>query len=705
MRLLYVVHYPVFGGPHNQAMRMNRALAERGWDTTVVVPDEPGNARDRLRAGGVDVATVRLGRLRATPDPRAQARVAAAFPGDVARLRALMRARDASAVIVGGFVNPHAAVAARLEGLPVVWQVVDSRTPAPLRVALRPVVARLADALMFDGHALIPLHFGVRPPARPIVVYYPPVDTSRFAPSDDARSATRAELGIPAAAPVVGMVANVNPQKGIEHFVRAAALVSARRPECRFVLVGATYATHRRYAARVLAELDASPIPRGHFLLAGERADVERLYPAMDVKVVTSVPRSEGTTTTALEAMACGVPVVVPRVAAIPEVVDDGDTGVVVPPLDAGAVATAILSLLDDDDRRRAMARRARAVAVERFDVERCADDHVRALEAATARRRALRAGSLAAPAPRAPHAELRAALACPSCRGDLDWHDDRARCDRCSAAYPVVDGIPVLLAADGGSTADKVRQARYFDEAVDEEFEIARPHGAPRFYAWLMGEKFRRSVAGIEDVVDGGTAVTVCGGSAMDAELLARAGARVVVTDISLGAMRRAKARAERFGVPLLPVVADAERLPLRDRAVDVAYVHDGLHHLEAPFAGLAEMARVAGTAVSVTEPAKAGVTALAVRAGLAQEYEDAGNRIARLDPADVAAKLARAGVVPVRVERYAMYYRHEPGAIFRAASAPVAFPIATAAWRVANAALGRAGNKLAVVARRDRP
>jgi hypothetical protein len=147
-------------------------------------------------------------------------------------------------------------------------------------------------------------------------------------------------------------------------------------------------------------------------------------------------------------------------------------------------------------------------------------------------------------------------------------------------------------------------------------------------------------------------------------------------------------------------PIVADVERLPFADRAVDLVYVHDGLHHLERPATGLAEMARVAARAVSVTEPAQAAATALAVRFGLALEREEAGNRVARLTPRQVAAFLHKSGFRPVRAERYAMYYRHEPGALFAALSRPALSPLTRRGWRAANVLAGRWGNKLTVQA-----
>ena len=241
--------------------------------------------------------------------------------------------------------------------------------------------------------------------------------------------------------------------------------------------------------------------------------------------------------------------------------------------------------------------------------------------------------------------------------------------------------------------------QAAHFDHG-DDDFETERPRGTTPLYAWLIEEKFRRSIQGIADLVPGATALAVCGGSGMDAELLARAGARVVSADISLGASRRVRDRARRHGLDLTPVVADAENLPFADQSFDLVYVHDGLHHLEHPKAGLAEMARVARLAVSVTEPARAGLTRAAVRVGLALEREDAGNRVARFASEEVAEVFRERGFEIVCAERYGMLYRHHPGAPSRFLSRRRLFPLTLGAHRAANALAGRAGNKLTVQA-----
>jgi glycosyltransferase involved in cell wall biosynthesis len=384
MKVLCVVHSPFFGGPHNEALRLEAPLRRRGWEIEVAIPDEPGSAAARLEAEGVPVHALPLSRLRASPDPRLLVRFARDFRPSVRGLEEVIEETGADVVQIGGLVNPHAAFAARRAGAAVVWQIVDSRTPAPVRRVAMPLVRRLADTVMFDGEALIELHGGRELLAPPVFVYFPPVDTTRFVPSPEQRRAFREELGIPLDSPVVGTVASLNPMKGLEHFLDAAARISAARPETRFVIVGGAPETHLAYRERLNRHAGELELPNP-VVFAGERPDVERCYAAFDVHVISSLPRSEGTTTTAIEAQSCGVPVVATRVAAVAEVVDDGVTGLLVPPEQPEAIAQAVLRLLDDEALRAGMGAAGRAAALERFDAERVADTYVSAYEAALA--------------------------------------------------------------------------------------------------------------------------------------------------------------------------------------------------------------------------------------------------------------------------------------------------------------------------------
>jgi uncharacterized protein YbaR (Trm112 family) len=308
---------------------------------------------------------------------------------------------------------------------------------------------------------------------------------------------------------------------------------------------------------------------------------------------------------------------------------------------------------------------------------------------------------------------DLLTLLACPACHHDLTWSRSECRCAGCGRAYHIDDGIPVLLLDDEAAQHDELEhfhgheqkreQAAYFDRDEAAEFEVNRPHGTPELYAWLLAEKFRRSIVAVRQMLPGATVLAVCAGSGMDAEFLAAAGARVISSDISLGAARRARQRAQRYGLELVPIVADIEHLPFAARAVDLVYVHDGLHHLERPFSGLIEMARVAARAVSITEPAEAAVTRVAIKLGLSLEREEAGNRVARLTLEAIESALRAAGFRTLHGERYGMYYKHAPGAVFRQLSRPPVLPLVKGAYWAVNAVAGGLGNKLTVQAQRE--
>ncbi len=365
-RALWISHYPVFGGPHNLALQLHGPLQRLGAETTMLLPAEQGTAAERLRAGGVPVVTIPLRRFRRSRDPRMHLALAAGLAPEVRRIRHVMRDGGHDLVLLTGLANPHGAIAARLEGLPIVWQILDSATPSPIRAAAMPLVRRWADAVMFNGRALVDLHTGHRPLKQPAALFTGPADTDRFHPATaEERATMRAELGVSPGAPFVGTIANLNPMKGVEWFIRAAERIHRALPDAWFLISGAAYDTHRAYRDQLEREMLEGPVPADRWIVRHDPPD--RHYPALDVKLITSLPASEGRTTTAPEAMACGVPVVTTDVGAVSEVVEHGLTGLVVPPLDPDALAKGTLRLLTDPVLRAELGRMGRERAIERY--------------------------------------------------------------------------------------------------------------------------------------------------------------------------------------------------------------------------------------------------------------------------------------------------------------------------------------------------
>jgi glycosyltransferase involved in cell wall biosynthesis len=177
---------------------------------------------------------------------------------------------------------------------------------------------------------------------------------------------------------VAGSVANITPQKGLEGFIAASERVRAIEPRARFILLGREMETQERYAKEIRGAARRASVE-----IRDPTDDVRLLLHALDVFLLTSVPRSEGISTTVLEAMSVGLPVVSTDVGSLREVVETGVTGIVVPPNDDQSLAEATLRLTRDPNVRLEMGVVARKRAVERYDAERCAETHARAYEIA----------------------------------------------------------------------------------------------------------------------------------------------------------------------------------------------------------------------------------------------------------------------------------------------------------------------------------
>lgn len=381
-----VQHYPAFGGPHNELIRLEPGLNAAGVATTAVLTSDPGNAVERL-VGAVDLRVIKLGRMRQTKSLTKHLRFAKALGGDIRRLRAEIRCIDPDLVKVHGPHNPQGAIAAALEKVPVVWVISSTRTPQVFRGPGMVLVRFMAASVLSNGASLLD-HFpgggGVR---HRCVAYFPPVDVRAFQPggSEDRRVARNA-LGIRDGETVVGTIANVTPQKGIELFLEAAAHIATRIQNTIFPIIGHhDYEAHEGYGRR-MKDLAASLGISDRVRFVGARSDVAGLLHAFDVKVISSVPASEGTTTTSLEAMACGIPVVATDVGAVREGVLNGKTGFVVPPGDPAIIAAKVAELLRNPTLRDVMGRAGRAEAVARFSTESCVRQHLIAYDRAQTR-------------------------------------------------------------------------------------------------------------------------------------------------------------------------------------------------------------------------------------------------------------------------------------------------------------------------------
>jgi glycosyltransferase involved in cell wall biosynthesis len=176
------------------------------------------------------------------------------------------------------------------------------------------------------------------------------------------RAELHKELWLPHDAPLVGNVAALVPHKGQRHLVDAAALVLPKQPDARFIIAG-----EGELRPQLEHQIRQHHLEK-HVILAGFRTDILSLHKAFDLFVMSSV--TEGLGTSILDAMACGKPVVGTTAGGIPEVVADGETGLLVPPRDPAAMAGAIIRLLSDRSLRERMGAAGLARVCERFSAE-----------------------------------------------------------------------------------------------------------------------------------------------------------------------------------------------------------------------------------------------------------------------------------------------------------------------------------------------
>jgi len=201
-------------------------------------------------------------------------------------------------------------------------------------------------------------------PAR-IEIIYGGIELDRYTPSAHPRDIARrdlAPLGITADTPLVVHVARLAEVKGHAYVVAAAKEVVAAIPGARFLLVGPAWPGWDARVQSMIAEAGLE----GSVRWIGKVEDVARVLGAADIGLVASIG-SEALSRVALEYMAMGLPTVATRVGSLPELVEDGRTGTLVPPRDSHALAAAVIALLKDAPTRAKMAAAARARAEERF--------------------------------------------------------------------------------------------------------------------------------------------------------------------------------------------------------------------------------------------------------------------------------------------------------------------------------------------------
>ncbi len=223
------------------------------------------------------------------------------------------------------------------------------------------------------------LHF----PLQSIDLVYNPFDVDLMKAAVKDRGELLRELGLPDDSQILLNVARVAPQKGLLYALRALPEILRQYPLVRLLSVGAT--SDARWTAELKREAEEMGVA-DHFHMLGARADVVDFLRACDIFVFPSL--YEGLGIALIEAMAAGCVCVATNTGPIPEVVQDGKDGVLVPSADAEALARAICDLLADPARRSQLATAAKQTAFSKFQPKEQAERLTRVYESVLATKR-----------------------------------------------------------------------------------------------------------------------------------------------------------------------------------------------------------------------------------------------------------------------------------------------------------------------------
>jgi glycosyltransferase involved in cell wall biosynthesis len=372
--VVYANHTSVIGGAEHALLEHLRIMPPSGAGP-VLCP--PGELADALEHRGIQVVRFRGTTVSFRFTVKSLARGAVDFLSSAWAIRRASREADAALLHANSIRAGLLACCARVIGGPaVVVHVHDVLPSGPTSRLVRSILMRKAAALVavseFTRAAFID---GLRPTRTPFPVIHNPLDIEGLIAEGPDRPCAREKLGLPAQAPVLGIVGQITPWKGHDTVIMAMPRVLETFPDAQLLIVGeprfvdpSTRYDNRAYAARLEAMVQDLGLSNAVRFL-GHRDDVPVIMRALDLLLLPS--SVEPLARVALEAMVLGTPVLATVVGGLPEVIEEGSTGFLAPPGDVAAWTRRILELVEDRARLAEIAEQANRAIVGRISSER----------------------------------------------------------------------------------------------------------------------------------------------------------------------------------------------------------------------------------------------------------------------------------------------------------------------------------------------
>ena len=340
LRVLHVTTGLATGGAEMMLLRVTSRSDRERFTHAVVSLGPEGTLAPRFREAGLDVHSLGASALR----PRLAALRARIRAFDPALIQGWMYHGNVAATLGRGLARSRAALAWNIRQTLYDLRNEKRFTAGVIRTGA--LLSRFPDAIIYNSATSAVQHETLGYDSRRRRLIPNGFDCAAFAPDAQARARVRSQLGLLESDVVVGLVTRYHPMKDHMTFVASAAQVAARHPQARFLLVGRGVGATE---SGIVAALERAGL-RERTIVQDEREDMPDVYNALDIACSSSA-WGEGFSNAVGEAMACGVPCVVTDVGDSATIV--AQTGVIVPPRDAAALAAAIDQLVAGGSQRR----------------------------------------------------------------------------------------------------------------------------------------------------------------------------------------------------------------------------------------------------------------------------------------------------------------------------------------------------------------
>lgn len=373
LRVANIIEEGRYGGPQKRIVQVASGLREKGIESVVFLPGEESDRFCReLEFAGVAYRAINIHRL--GRQWRMWMVFILTFFSDVKAICRVLRQEKYDVVHVsGGSWQFKGIVAARLLGLPVLWHLNDSKM-VPEALGLFRLIARwLAAGFLVTAHRVYQYYIKGTPlEKKPAYFVQAPVDTVKY---DRERTVPDKDIMAYSGIKIVS-VANINPTKGIENLIRAAALLLDRKVDFNVFVIGPVYQSQQDYFSSLKKRISSSNLmERFHFV--GPHENVPAALAAADIFVCSSI--AEAGPMTVWEAMAMKCAIVSTDVGDVARYIVNNESGYLVPVNDEIAMADAIYQLTCMPQLRAAFGEKARKAACDSLDIKFAVNETARA--------------------------------------------------------------------------------------------------------------------------------------------------------------------------------------------------------------------------------------------------------------------------------------------------------------------------------------